>query len=518
MIVSQGMQAHARPLFEMHDIVKAFSGVRALSGVSLSVRPGECLGLCGENGAGKSTLMKVLSGVYPHGSYEGTILWEGRELHARSPRDSERAGIVILHQELMLVQQLSVTENIFLGNELRLSGGRMDYPAMHRHAAELLARLKLTDVNVAAPVMNYGNGHQQLFEIAKALNKRARLLIFDEPTSSLSAKEIDVLLSIIHDLTRAGVACIYISHKLDEVKRVCDTITVIRDGQLIATRPAAELDENGIIGLMVGRALESRFPRTERAPGAVVLEARGVSCWDVTNPQRKRVDDVGLQVRAGEILGIAGLVGAGRTELVSAIYGAYAGRSVARVLVDGEPVRIGSPADAIAHGICLVPEDRKRHGIVPLMSVAANITLASLDDYAGPLRIDGDAELAAVRREIARLRIKTASPALPVAGLSGGNQQKVVLAKMALERPRVLILDEPTRGVDIGAKYDIYKMIFDLADAGVAIVMVSSELPEILGMSDRVLVMNAGRLTGDFPIQGLTQERVLASALLSDSQ
>ncbi|WP_241081623.1 xylose ABC transporter ATP-binding protein [Achromobacter xylosoxidans] len=505
-----------QPLFEMRDIVKEFSGVRALSGISLGVRPGECLGLCGENGAGKSTLMKVLSGVYPHGSYGGRILWEGRELRARSTRDSERAGIVILHQELMLVQQLSVTENIFLGNELRLPGGRMDYPAMHRRAAELLARLKLTDVNVAAPVMNYGNGHQQLFEIAKALAKEARLLIFDEPTSSLSAKEIDVLLSIIDDLKRAGVACIYISHKLDEVKRVCDTITVIRDGQHIATRAADTLDEDGIIGLMVGRALESRFPRTERQPGAVMLEARGATCWDVTNPRRKRVDDASLQVRAGEILGIAGLVGAGRTEFVSAIYGAYPGRSAAQVWVAGQPARIASPADAIALGLCLVPEDRKRHGIVPLMSVAENITLASLADHARAARVDGDSELATVEREIARLRIKTASPGLPVASLSGGNQQKVVLAKMALKHPKVLILDEPTRGVDIGAKYDIYKMIFDLADRGVAIIMVSSELPEILGMSDRVLVMNAGRITGDFPIQGLTQERVLAAALQSE--
>ena len=411
------------------------------------------------------------------------------------------------------MQELSVTENIFLGNELKLPGGRMDYPAMHRRAAELLARLKLDDVNVGAPVMHYGNGHQQLFEIARALAKQARLLIFDEPTSSLSAKEIEVLLAIIEDLKRAGVACIYISHKLDEVKRVCDTITVIRDGEHVATQPAAALDENGIIGLMVGRELTSRFPRTERQPGEVVLEARGVTCWDVTNPRRKRVDDAGLQVRAGEILGIAGLVGAGRTELVSAIYGAYAGRSEAQVWVQGRPVRIGSPADAIAQGICLVPEDRKRHGIVPQMSVAENITLATLADHARATRVDAQSELAAVEREIARLRIKTASPGLPVASLSGGNQQKVVLAKMALKNPRVLILDEPTRGVDIGAKYDIYKLIFDLADRGVAIVMVSSELPEILGMSDRVLVMNAGRVAAEFPIQGLTQERVLAAAL-----
>jgi len=500
-------------LFEMRDIVKEFSGVRALDGVSLSVRPGQCLGLCGENGAGKSTLMKVLSGVYPHGSFEGEIRWDGKALRARSVRDSEQAGIVILHQELMLVQQLSATENIFLGHELVRSGGRMDFDAMHRQAAQLLARLKLHDVDVGAPVMNYGNGHQQLFEIARALAKNARLLIFDEPTSSLSAKEIDVLLEIIQDLKRSGVACIYISHKLDEVKRVCDTITVLRDGKHIDTQPAAALEEADIIKLMVGREIQSRFPRTERQPGTVVLEASDVTCWDVTNPGRIRADRVSLQVRSGEILGLAGLVGAGRTELVSAIYGVYPGRSTATVRIDGQAVKLRTPIDAIRHGICLVPEDRKRHGIVPLMSVSENITLATLHEHAGALRVDTGAELAAAEREIARLRIKTASPGLPVAGLSGGNQQKVVLAKMVALKPRVLILDEPTRGVDIGAKYDIYKMIFDLADNGVAIILVSSELPEILGLSDRVLVMSAGRLTGDFPIQGLSQEQILAAAL-----
>lgn len=505
-------------LLEMRNIVKTFSGVRALDGVSLAVRPGECLGLCGENGAGKSTLMKVLSGVYPHGSYEGEILWEGKPLKAHSVRDSERAGIVIIHQELMLVQQLSVAENIFLGNEITLPGGRMDYDAMYAKTEALLARLKLTDVNVAAPVMHYGSGHQQLFEIAKALAKDAKLLILDEPTSSLSAKEIEVLLTIIEDLKRSGVACVYISHKLDEVARVCDTITVIRDGTHVGTRPIAEMDVDGIITMMVGRKIESLFPRSEREIGDVVLEARNVTCWDVSNPNRKRADNVSFSVRRGEILGIAGLVGAGRTELVTTIFGAYPGRSTAELIVDGKPVRIGGPAQAIASGVCLVPEDRKRHGIVPQLGVGDNITLATLAQYASSGRVNRNAELATIDRAIRQLRIKTASPALSIVSLSGGNQQKAVLQKMVLAKPKVLILDEPTRGVDVGAKSEIYQLIADLAASGVAIIMVSSELPEILGMSDRVLVMGEGQLRGDFVNQGLTQERILAAALNTEPQ
>lgn len=500
-------------LFEMRHIVKEFSGVRALNGIDLAVRPGECVGLCGENGAGKSTLMKVLSGVYPYGSWQGEILWEGKPLKAYSVRDSEKAGIVIIHQELMLVPKMSVAENIFLGNEITKSGGRMDYDAMYRQAEALLARLKLKDVNVAAPVMNYGGGYQQLFEIAKALAKNARLLILDEPSSSLTSSETDVLLAIIEDLKREGVACVYISHKLDEVARVCDTVTVIRDGQHIGTRPMAELSVDKIIAMMVGREITDLYPRVDHPIGEVIFEARHVTCWDTTNPNRKRVDDVSFQLRRGEILGIAGLVGAGRTELVSAIFGAYPGRSEAELLMDGKPIKVKSPEQAIRAGLSLVPEDRKRQGIVPLLGVGDNITLATLEHYSHAGRIDRNAELATVEREITRLRVKTASPALAIVGLSGGNQQKAVLTKMLLPEPRVLILDEPTRGVDVGSKHDIYKLMFELAAKGVSIIMVSSELSEVLGVSDRVLVIGEGRLRGDFVNQGLTQAQVLAAAI-----
>ncbi len=501
------------PLFEMRGIVKSFGGVRALDGIDLSVRPGECLGLCGENGAGKSTLMKVLSGVYPHGTWQGEILWEGQPLRAQSVRDSEKAGIVIIHQELMLIPKLSVAENIFLGNEITRPGGRMDFDAMYRRADELLRELKLTDVNVAMPVMNYGGGYQQLFEIAKALAKRARLLILDEPTSSLTSNEIEVLLGIVEELKQRGVACIYISHKLEEVARVCDTVTVIRDGRHIATQTMSTLNTNSIIALMVGRKIESLFPRVPHDIGGVIFEARHVTCHDTANPDRKRVDNVSFKIRHGEILGIAGLVGAGRTELVSAIFGAYAGRHAGELYLDGKPLKIRSPQDAIRAGLCMVPEDRKRHGIVPLLGVGDNITLATLQHYAHLGKIDKHREGQIIQTQIARLRVKTASPALPIASLSGGNQQKAVFTKMLLARPKVLILDEPTRGVDVGAKVDIYELIFELAAQGVAIIMVSSDLNEVLGVSDRVLVIGEGQLRGDFVNEGLTQERVLAAAI-----
>ena len=500
-------------LMEMRGIVKHFGGVAALNGIDLKIRAGECVGLCGENGAGKSTLMKVLSAVYPHGTWDGEIWWRGHPLRAQSIRDTEAAGIIIIHQELMLVPELSVAENIFLGNEITLPGGRMDYNAMNRRAEELLAELKLPDVNVVLPVMNYGGGHQQLIEIAKALNKNAKLLILDEPSSSLTASEIAVLLDIVRALKAKGVACVYISHKLDEVEAVCDTIAVIRDGKHIATTPMAEMNVDRIIAQMVGREMNQLYPKQDHALGDVVFEARNVTCYDIDKPERKRVDNVSFELRAGEILGIAGLVGAGRTELVTAIFGSYPGRFEAQVLIKDMPIDTSTPQRAIRAGLALVPEDRKQHGIVRDLSVGHNITLSVLEQFSRLTRIDGEAELVTIRDEIARMGLKTASPFLPITALSGGNQQKAVLAKMLLTRPKVLILDEPTRGVDVGAKYEIYKLMFALAKQGMAIIMVSSELAEVLGISDRVLVMGEGQLRGNFINENLSQETLLAAAL-----
>lgn len=500
-------------LLEMRGIVKQFDGVKALNGIDIKMKAGECIGLCGENGAGKSTLMKVLSGVYPHGTWDGEILWKGEPLRAQSIRDTEDAGIVIIHQELMLVPELSVAENIFLGNEITLPGGRMDYAAMNRRAAEILTWLNIHDVNVVEPVKNYGGGHQQLIEIAKALNKRAQLLILDEPSSSLTASEIQVLLNIIRRLKSEGVTCVYISHKLDEVEAICDTIVVIRDGQHIATTPMSEMNVDRIIAQMVGREMNQLYPQRKHAPGEVVFEARNISCYDADNPARKRVDNISFTLRKGEILGIAGLVGAGRTELVSSIFGAYPGAHEGEVWLDGQKLDTGTPQKAIKAGLAMVPEDRKQHGIVPDLSVGQNITLSVLGQYARGTRIDQDAELKTIRSEIASVKLKTASPFLPITGLSGGNQQKAVLSKMLLTKPKILILDEPTRGVDVGAKFEIYQLMFDLAAQGMSIIMVSSELAEVLGISDRVLVIGEGQLRGNFDNDNLSQETVLAAAL-----
>ncbi|WP_333821728.1 xylose ABC transporter ATP-binding protein [Pinisolibacter sp.] len=505
-------------LLEMRGITKEFSGVKAIDGIDLAVRPGECVGLCGENGAGKSTLMKVLSAVYPPGTWSGTILWEGKELHARNIRETEEAGIVIIHQELMMVPHLSVAENIFLGSEPTTRAGFVDYDAMNACAAELMKQLKMPDINVALPVMAYSGGKQQLIEIARALNKNAKLLILDEPTSALTAAETETLLSLVKEFKARGMACVYISHKLDEVAEIADTVTVIRDGTHVATRPMADLTTDKIITLMVGREMKNLFPREEHEIGEVVFAAKNITVWDTSNTARKLVDDVSFELRRGEVLGVAGLVGAGRTELASHLFGCWKGAHQGTIVLDGKEIRIRSPRDAVRQGICMVPEDRKRHGIVPLMGVGHNITMSVLGRFTRRGLIDAETEMAAIQGEIRRMRIKTAQPLLPIASLSGGNQQKAVVAKMLLPNPRVLILDEPTRGVDVGAKYEIYKLIFELAKQGVAVLMISSELPEVLGISDRVLVMGEGRLRGDFPNTGLSQEKILAAALGKQDQ
>ncbi|MCL6361734.1 xylose ABC transporter ATP-binding protein [Pectobacterium polaris] len=502
-------------LLEMKNITKAFGAVKAVDNVSLMLDAGQVLSLCGENGSGKSTLMKVLCGIYPYGSYDGQIVFSGDELRANHIRDTEQKGIAIIHQELALVKEMTVLENLFLGNEWTRFGV-MDYDNMYLRCQRMLEQVKLA-VDPNTKVGELGLGQQQLVEIAKALNKQVRLLVLDEPTASLTERETAILLEIIQDLRDHGIACIYISHKLNEVKAISDVICVIRDGKPIGTCPAAELSEDQIIAMMVGRELTELYPNEPHVVGEEVLRVEHLTAWHPVNRHIRRVDDVSFALHRGEILGIAGLVGSGRTETVQCLFGAYHGHWQGDIFIDGKPVAISNCQQAMAQGIAMVPEDRKKDGIVPVMSVAQNMTLAALDQFTGAFSMLDDArEQDIIRQSLANLKVKTSSPELAIARLSGGNQQKAVLAKCLLLNPRILILDEPTRGIDIGAKYEIYKLINALVKQHIAVIVISSELPEVLGLSDRVLVMHQGRIKADLVNRDLTQEQVMEAALRSE--
>ncbi|MFJ5391801.1 xylose ABC transporter ATP-binding protein [Pectobacterium sp. CHL-2024] len=502
-------------LLEMKNITKAFGAVKAVDNVSLMLDAGQVLSLCGENGSGKSTLMKVLCGIYPYGSYDGQIVFSSDELRANHIRDTEQKGIAIIHQELALVKEMTVLENLFLGNEWTRFGV-MDYDNMYLRCQRMLEQVKLA-VDPNTKVGELGLGQQQLVEIAKALNKQVRLLVLDEPTASLTERETAILLEIIQDLRDHGIACIYISHKLNEVKAISDVICVIRDGKPIGTRPAAELSEDQIIAMMVGRELTELYPNEPHVIGEEVLRVEHLTAWHPVNRHIRRVDDVSFALHRGEILGIAGLVGSGRTEMVQCLFGAYHGHWQGDIFIDGKPVTISNCQQAMAQGIAMVPEDRKKDGIVPVMSVAQNMTLAALDQFTGSFSMLDDArEQDIIRQSLANLKVKTSSPELAIARLSGGNQQKAVLAKCLLLNPRILILDEPTRGIDIGAKYEIYKLINALVKQHIAVIVISSELPEVLGLSDRVLVMHQGRIKADLVNRDLTQEQVMEAALRSE--
>jgi len=493
-------------ILELKDISKEFPGVRALNRVNLKVRKGEVHGLCGENGAGKSTIIKILSGVYPHGTFDGEIVIDGVPRVFGGTTDAERAGVVCIHQELALVNELTVQENIFLGNEPTRMG-LIDWNELYRKTKELLDRLDLK-IDPTDKVKDLGVGQQQLVEIAKALSKNAKILILDEPTSALTEHEVEILLGIVRKLKQNGVTCIYISHKLNEIYEICDTVSVLRDGQYIGTKPIGELKRDELIYMMVGRNLEMLFPREPHERKELSLEVRNFTVYDALNPNRKRVDGVSFKAYRGEILGISGLIGSGRTELVSAIFGAYPGRKDGEVYIDGVRANIRSPVDAVRMGLALVSEDRKKFGLVLDMSVANNITLSSLDKLAKFL-LRSDVEIIHAQKYISQLRVKTASTEVPVKNLSGGNQQKVVIGKWLMTDPKILILDEPTRGIDVGAKTEIYRIMNDLVRAGVTVIMVSSELEEILGISDRILVMSEGRIMAELDYREATQEKIM---------
>jgi putative multiple sugar transport system ATP-binding protein len=504
-------------LLEMHGITKTFPGVKALDNVSIAVEPAEIHAIVGENGAGKSTLMKVLSGVYPHGSYDGAISFEGEERSFRGIRDSEHLGIIIIHQELALVPLLSIAENIFLGNECR-SAGVINWHETYKRTEELLERVGLKE-SPRTLVTQLGIGKQQLVEIAKALSKRVKLLILDEPTSSLNETDSEALLALLLEFKSKGISSILISHKLDEVFKVADKITVLRDGASVRTvdRRSQEIGEADIIRAMVGRPLRDRFPVREATIGPTVFEVRNWTAHHPIHADRKVVDDVSFKVARGEVVGIAGLMGAGRTELAMSLFGRSYGQKISgEVLIDGKPADTSTVSRAIQSGLCYVTEDRKTYGLVLIDTIRHNISLANLKGIAQAGIVDRNREAGVAGRYRERMRIKSTDIEQKTLNLSGGNQQKVVLSKWLFADPQVLILDEPTRGIDVGAKYEIYTIINELAAAGKGIVFISSEMPELLGMCDRIIVMNEARFVGELPIAEASQEKIMQMILNAD--
>lgn len=520
-----------RPVLEMRGITKTFPGVKALSEVNLTVRPGEIHAVCGENGAGKSTLMKVLSGVHQHGSYEGEIRFEGEPVAFKDIRASESRGIVIIHQELALVPELSVAENIFLGNEQTSGRGFIDWRGTLRKADELLRQVGLRE-QPQTPLGSLSVGKQQLVEIAKALSKEVKLLILDEPTAALNDEDSGTLLELILSLRERGIASIIISHKLGEIRRIADTVTILRDGQTVESltvretpESEPELSEERIIRGMVGRSLDQRFP--DRTPyqseaGAHAHEmALAVEGWTVRHPtdlDRLVVDDVSLNVRHGEIVGLAGLMGAGRTELAMSVFGRRYGNYVSGQLsVDGREVTVRSVPAAVDAGIAYVTEDRKQYGLNLIDNINRNISLPSLPGMRRHGVVDEHQERQVAERYRTSMNIKAPTVFEQVGRLSGGNQQKVVLSKWIHADPAVLILDEPTRGIDVGAKFEIYSVIDSLAAQGKAVLFISSELPELLGMCDRIYTMAEGRLTGEVARADATQEVLMRHMTLNRS-
>lgn len=499
-------------ILDIRNVTKTFPGVVALNDVSMQIKRGEIHGLCGENGAGKSTLMKILSGVYPYGTYEGTILYDGRELKLQegSIQQAMKEGIAIVYQELTLVPNMTVGENVYLGKE-PTEGGLINWNKVYSDTRKILAKYKL-DVAPQVLVKELGVGKMQMVEIAKALSENAKILILDEPTSALNEAEIEKLMEILETLKSHGVTCIYISHKLNEFFRITDTVTVLRDGKAIISKPTSELTQEDLVRYMVGREMKERFPKRERHPGEVIFEVKNLHATDPVDPSRKVLKGVNLQLRKGEILGIAGLMGSGRTELVTTIFGEYGKITEGSIVLEGKELKINSAHEAMLQGISLVPEDRKRQGLVLMQTIVKNVSLPNLDKFAAFFRINSAAEYSAASQQAKNLAIKAPNLDVEAETLSGGNQQKVVIAKWLLSNPKVLIMDDPTRGIDVGAKFEIYKLMNELAEKGVSIIMISSDLEEVLGMSDRIMVMCGGVSSPTLELEEATREYIMKLA------
>ncbi len=497
----------ADTILSMRQITKEFPGVKALSNVNFDVLKGEIHSICGENGAGKSTLMKVLSGVWPYGTYDGEIWFEGQLCKFRNIRDSEHAGIVIIHQELALIPELTITENLFLGNEVAKTG-IIDWQAAEKRARQLLKMVGLTE-DPNSQIKSIGVGKQQLVEIAKALNKDVKLLILDEPTAALNDTDSQNLLRLLQGLREQGITCIMISHKLNEIEQISDAITIIRDGQTIETLQMASgtVNEDRIIKGMVGRDLDHRYPPHQPHAGEVMFEIKD---WTVMHPddrERFVIKGANLNVRKGEIVGLAGLMGAGRTELARSVFGqSYGNKTSGEVTLNGKTLKLKNVEDAIDAGLAYVTEDRKVLGLNLLDTIRRSITAAKLKKISKNFVVDENAEVKAANHYHKAMRIKAPTIDEGVGKLSGGNQQKVVLGKWMFTDPEILILDEPTRGIDVGAKYEIYEIINQLADTGKGVLVISSELPELLGICDRIYTLSAGVITADVPRDEADQE------------
>ncbi len=498
-------------ILDFQHVTKKFPGVVALDDVSFQVQRGEIHGLCGENGAGKSTLMKILSGVYPSGEYEGKVIYDGQELKLEGSAIHQAAqkGIAIVYQELTLVPGMTVGENIFLGKE-PVEMGSITWDRVYSDTQKILDKYKMT-VHPQDVVKNLGVGKMQMTEIAKALSEDAKVLILDEPTSALSEAEVTQLMEILTTLKGLGVTCIYITHKIEEFFRITDHVTVLRDGKVITTQKTADLTSEKLVQYMVGREMKERFPKGNRQPGEVIFEVNDLHAED-PNKGREVLKGVTFDLRKGEILGIAGLMGSGRTELVMTIFGEYAKITQGSLKLNGQEIKIRNGHEAMQNGISLVPEDRKRHGLVLIQSILKNISLPNLDRFSSFMRVNQGQELAESLVFARDLAIKAPNMLVPAESLSGGNQQKVVIAKWLMSGPKILIMDDPTRGVDVGAKYEIYKLMNELAEKGIAIIMISSDLQEVLGMSDRVMVMCKGSSNGVLDIAEATQERIMTLA------
>ena len=513
-ITEKGVGKMSDYILEMNHIVKEFSGVRALDDVNLKVKRGEIHALCGENGAGKSTLMNVLSGVWPHGTYSGDVVYKGEVCKFHNLRDSESKGIVIIHQELALSPLLSVAENVFLGNEQLAAKGVIDWTKTRQRAQEMLARVGLEHEDVNVPVNSLGVGKQQLIEIAKAMAKKVELLILDEPTAALNDEESKKLLDIMLELKKQGITCIIISHKLNEIEYVSDAVTIIRDGKTIETliKGKDDMSEDRVIKGMVGREMTNRYPVREGVKiGDTIFEVKDWNVYHPDDAERQVLKNINISVRAGEVVGLAGLMGAGRTEFAMSVFGHSYGQKISgTVKINGKEVEMKTVKQAIDSKLAYVSEDRKVYGLNLIGEIKENMTIAARPKFFSKHGvINGNDEIVAAEEYKKRINVKATSIEQIVGSLSGGNQQKVVLAKWMLTQPDVLILDEPTRGIDVGAKYEIYCVINELAKAGKAVIVISSEMPEIIGTCDRTYVINEGQIAGELNRAELTQEKIM---------